>query len=142
MRFNSTQYNESALNIGLLIFRIFIGVAMISHGLPKLNTLMAGGNIEFMSFLGLSPATTMVLVIFSELVCSFFIILGLFTRLALIPLIITMIIAVFVVHLPMGFKEMEIGSLYLVSYILLMCSGSGYFSVDGMMTKRKEKSSW
>ncbi len=139
---NSTKINEEAVQFALLLFRVFLGIVMMTHGYPKLQKLMAGGNIEFMDFLGLGPAISLVLVVFAEFVCSIFLILGLFTRWMLIPLIITMLVAVFGVHINDSFGKMELGLLYLVGYIVLMIIGPGRYSIDGLIAKRKEKYAW
>ena len=139
---NSTKINEEAVQFALLLFRVFLGIVMMTHGYPKLQKLMAGGNIEFMDFLGLGPAISLVLVVFAEFVCSIFLILGLFTRWMLIPLIITMLVAVFGVHINDSFGKMELGLLYLAGYIVLMIIGPGRYSIDGLIAKRKEKYAW
>jgi putative oxidoreductase len=57
-------------------------------------------------------------------------ILGLATRLAIIPLIILMIVAVFIVHGNDGFEKQEIGLLFLVAYLFLLVTGPGKYSID------------
>ncbi|MDR2205889.1 MAG: DoxX family protein [Flavobacteriaceae bacterium] len=133
---NSTAYNPKLLNFGLFIFRAFVGCTMLTHGIPKMMNLFSGEKIQFMNFLGLSSEISYGLVVFAEVVCSFLLILGLFTRIALIPLIIAMLVAVGF-HWNEEFKEMEPAAFYLASYILLMISGAGKISVDGMTEKKK-----
>lgn len=128
--------NENYMNIIILVIRLSIAILMISHGLPKLNTLLAGGDIQFPDPLGVGKTVSLTLAVFAEIICSFFLFIGLATRLATIPLIITMLIAVFVVHGadPMDVKEM--GILYLLFYVLLLVTGSGKFSVDYLISKK------
>lgn len=139
---NSTKINEEVVHIALLLFRVFLGIVMITHGYPKLEKLIAGGNIEFLDFLGLGPTISLVLVVIAEFVCSIFLILGLFTRWMLIPLIIAMLVAVFGVHIGEAFNKMELGLHYLMGYIILMILGPGRFSIDGLINKRKERYAW
>lgn len=139
---NSTKINEEAVQFALLLFRVFLGIVMITHGFPKLEKLIAGGNIEFMNFLGLGSTISLVLVVFAEFICSILLILGLFTRWALIPLIITMLVAIFMVHINDGFEKMELPFHYLIGYIVLFILGPGRFSIDGLIAKRKEKYAW
>ncbi|WP_297984551.1 DoxX family protein [uncultured Chryseobacterium sp.] len=138
MKINSIEYNQTLLDVGLLIFRVFLGVALITHGLPKLTMLFSGEKIEFMSFLGLSPEFSLGLVVFAEFFCAIFLILGLFTRVSLIPPIIVMLVAAFGVHLKDGFGEMEHALLFLAGFIILLITGPGKFSVDGMTYKKND----
>ena len=130
----STRYSAGAFNAALLIFRFGIGVLMISHGYQK---LVHYGDIEpkFMNFLGLGTTFSLALVVFAEFFCSLFIILGLFTRLSAIPLIITMGVALFKAHNADFFGEGEKAALFLCGYLLLLLVGPGKISVDGMSGK-------
>lgn len=138
MKINSTQYDQRLLDVGLLLFRVFLGFALITHGLPKLMKLFSGEEIQFMSFLGLNPTVSLSLAVFAEFFCSIFLILGLFTRAILIPMIIVVAVAAFGVHLADGYKEMEHPLLFMAGFILLLITGPGKYSVDGMTYKRDD----
>jgi len=114
---------------------------MLSHGFPKLQQLFSGEEIQFYSFLWLSPKSTLILAVFAEFVCSIFIILGLFTRFALFFLLITMAVAGLIVHAADPFAKREMSLLYLSVYLLLFAFGPGRYSVDAMITRRRQ-SSW
>lgn len=140
---NYSNSNSTVLkDIILLIVRVFIGFAMLSHGFPKLQTLLEGGKIEFFDFLGLGPQITLILTVFSEFVCSILLILGLFTRVALGFLVFTMIIAGFVVLSAEPFAKQELSFIYLSVYLLLIVFGAGKFSVDYMIENRKRANDW
>ncbi|MFC6267515.1 DoxX family protein [Frigoriflavimonas asaccharolytica] len=121
----------------LLIVRMLVGLAMLSHGFPKLQTLINGGKIEFYNFLGLSSTISLGLTVFSEFVCSIFLILGLFSRYAAFFLAFTMIIAAFVFHGGDPWEKQEMSIIYLCSYFLLLAFGAGKFSIDSLIDKRK-----
>lgn len=139
---NTTNSNTVFKDIILLLVRVFIGFAMLSHGFPKLQMLLEGGKIEFFDFLGLGPTISLTLTVFAEFVCSILFILGLFTRVALGFLIFTMIIAGFVVHGADPFEKREMSLIYLSVYLLLITFGPGNISVDYMIEKRKRASDW
>ncbi|UZT98197.1 DoxX family protein [Chryseobacterium fluminis] len=141
---NYTNSNSGAIirDIVLLIVRVFVGFAMLSHGFPKLQMLLEGGKIEFFDFLGMGPQISLILTIIAEFVCSILLILGLFSRVALGFLIFTMIIAGFVVHGADPFEKRELSMIYLSVYLLLMTFGVGKFSVDEMIAKRKRATDW
>lgn len=141
---NYFKSNSSSVpkDIILLVVRVFVGFAMLSHGFPKLQMLLEGGKIEFFDFIGLGPLVTLVLTVIAEFVCSIFLILGLFTRISLGFLIFTMFIAAFVVHGADPFEKREMSLIYLSVYLLLMAFGAGKVSVDHMIEKRKRASDW
>lgn len=142
MNYNNSNFSSIPKDIILLAVRVFVGFAMLSHGFPKLQMLLAGGKIEFFDFMGLGPQVSLILTVFAEFVCSILLILGLFTRVALGFLIFTMIIAGFVVHGADQFEKREMSLIYLSVYLLLMVIGAGKVSVDHMIERRKRASDW
>jgi len=80
----------------------------------------------------MSPALSLGLAVFAEVICSILILIGFKTRLATLPLIITMLVAVLVVHFSDPFAIMEKALLYLLLYIILLFGGSGKYSVDAL----------
>ncbi len=142
MNYNNSNSGSIPKDIVLLVVRVFVGFAMLSHGFPKLQMLLEGGKIEFFAFMGLGPQISLILTVFAEFVCSILLILGLFTRVALGFLIFTMIIAGFIVHGADPFEKRELALVYLSVYLLLMVIGAGKVSVDHMIEKRKRASDW
>ncbi|MBO9691522.1 DoxX family protein [Chryseobacterium sp.] len=142
MNYNNSNWSSIPKDIILLAVRVFVGFAMLSHGFPKLQMLLAGGKIEFFDFMGLGPQISLILTVFAEFVCSILLILGLFTRVSLGFLIFTMIIAGFVVHGADPFEKRELALVYLSVYLLLMVIGAGKVSVDHMIERRKRASDW
>ena len=136
--FTSTKSNPLIIDIVLLVTRIFVGFAMLSHGYPKLQDLLSGEEIQFFSFLGLSDKTSLILAVFAEFVCSIFIILGLFTRFAVFFLIITMAVAGLIVHSGDPFQKREASLLYLSVYLMLFAFGPGKYSIDAMIGRKRE----
>ena len=132
---NSTGYNKTLLDWALLALRIFVGIGMLTHGFPKLMQLLSG-NYDFINFFGIGQKTSLILAVLAEVLCSLFIILGLFTRFVSIPLIITMLVAVFVVHNNEPFAKQEMALLYLFHYILIFVTGPGSISIDRMINRK------
>lgn len=129
-------------NVFLLLVRVAVSFAMLSHGFPKLQMLLEGGDIQFYNFLGLNSTISLTLTIFAEFVCSIFIILGLFTRWATFFLIFTMAFAAFIYHSGDPFDKKELSILYLCVYLLLFVFQAGKFSIDSMIKKRKQARAW
>jgi len=131
----SIHYSEWAFNLSIFCLRLVSGLMLLfGHGFDKLqkfNTLQG----SFYNFMGLGSRTSLVLAIFAELFCSIFIILGLFTRFSAIPLIITMLVAIFGHNAGRPWLENETGALYLTSFFVLLLCGPGKISIDGMLNK-------
>ncbi|MCW5908369.1 MAG: DoxX family protein [Chitinophagales bacterium] len=126
------KFPEWAFTIALLVMRLCFGIAMMPHGYKKLLTYSEKKD-GFMDFMGLGGPTSLALVIFAEFVCSGFIVLGLFTRLAVIPLIVAMSVAFFKAHNAELFGDGETSAIYLSGYIAILLLGPGKISVDGLV---------
>ena len=137
-RIFAVHNTSNEIHIALLFVRVAIGVLMLVHGLPKMGMLFSGEPIQFASVFGFSPAISLGLAVFAEVLCSLFLIAGLGTRLVVLPLIITMLVAVFQIHAADPFSVKEMGVHYLVTYIALLFTGSGKFSLDYLLFSQKE----
>jgi len=134
-RLLSVKYSAGAFNFAMLLLRIsFGGIMLVNHGMSKLMKFSTLQN-QFYSFLGMGPKFSLILALFAEIFCSLFIILGLFTRFAVIPLIITMLMAIYGVDAGKPLLESELGILYLTAFLTLLLCGPGNISVDKMMNK-------
>jgi len=123
-------------DLWLLLLRLGVGLSMLTHGIPKLQMLLAGGEIAFPDPLGIGAIWTLILVVFAEVVCSVFLVLGLFTRLASIPLVINMAVAFFVIHGTDPFGKKELALFYLFIYLNLLVFGGGDYSLDRAFRRR------
>ena len=133
----STDYNSNTISTALLVLRIGIGVLMLVHGLPKMAGLLSGDPVAFPALFGMSAEVSLSLTVFAEVFCSFLLIVGFGTRIATIPLIITMLVAVLYVHGNDPFAKQELGMLYLLAYVLLLITGAGKYSLDYLVTTKK-----
>jgi putative oxidoreductase len=135
-KFFSVTPNKIAIDIGLWILRTGIGLLMMPHGWKKLEAFNEKAE-GFYDFMDTGGRVSMGLAIFAEFFCSILLILGLCTRLALIPLIITMSVVVFVINWthPLGDKESAL--LYLIPYVVLFLTGPGRYSFDYLLFRKK-----
>ena len=109
---------------------------MLTHGLPKLEHLLGDETIQFASVLGLNETMSLAMAVFAEVVCSILILIGLGTRLAVIPLIVTMLIAIMHIHGADPFSVKEMAVHFLLMYIVLLIMGSGKYSADTLIFRR------
>ena len=138
-------YFKKILNscqLGLLVLRLTLGITMlISHGLPKYLSYSEKA-LRFPDPLGVGSEFSLILVVFSELFCSVLLIFGLATRVILIPLIITMCVAFFVIHSGDPFYKKELAFMYLMGYLSLFLAGGGAFSVRIDLFKKSSFLKW
>ncbi len=120
-------------DVGLLLLRIVLGTLMMSHGWDKLMNFADAE--KFPDPLGVTGPVSAMLTIFAELICSGFLVLGLFSRAALIPLIFTMLVVIFIVAAGTDLGEREHAILFLVPYISLWLTGPGRYSIDGLLNR-------
>lgn len=121
--------NVIAKDISLLSMRvIFCSMMFIAHGWGKLTNFSKMMN-GFPDPLGIGSTLSLSGAVFTEVVCSIMIILGIKTRWFSIPGLFTMLIAAFVVHANDGWNVKEKAILYAAVYLVLIISGGGKYSV-------------
>lgn len=96
------------INIGLLIIRLVIGISLAGHGAQKLFGWFGGhgpkGTGGFFTSIGIKPGVLMaVLVGLFEFIGGLLIAAGLFTWIGAVLITITMIGAIFKVHIQNGY---------------------------------------
>lgn len=137
MSFLNIKLPPAAQDAGLLILRIVMGFCMIyGHGWGKFGRLFGSEEISFADPFGLGPAFSLGLAAFAEVICALLVTIGLFTRAASIPLIITMVTAFFVAHFDDPFGQQEKVILFAGAYLALFFTGAGRYSIDAQLEKR------
>lgn len=128
----NSMLNNELRNVdwALFLLRILGGGFMLVHGYPKLMQVLEG-DFGFADPLGLGPALSIILVVFAEFVCAIALIVGFKVRLASIPLLITMLVAAFIIHGDDPWQKKELALLYAGIYLILFLMGAGRFGVDG-----------
>lgn len=136
-RIFSTGLPPAVFNLGTFILRVaFGGFMLLGHGLVKVQNFEKM-HPDFLALGGMSSHTSLLLAIFAEAFCSALIVLGLFTRLAAIPLIFTMGVAVFVATQPPLMQNGEKALLFMSGFIAVLFLGPGKWSLDGLISRRK-----
>lgn len=125
------------VDIALLLLRVaFGGLMLYGHGWGKFYQLLGDAPIRFEDPLGFGMLTTYGLAIFAEVLCAFLVVIGLFTRWAVLPIIFTMLVAIFFIHYHDPFYKMELALLYLAPFVALLLTGAGRYSLDGLRNSR------
>lgn len=118
------------INIALLFLRVSFSLfLLVLHGVPKIQNLMSD-NIQFADIFGMGATLSLVLATIIEVVLPILIIIGYKTRIASIPIILTMLVAALVYHAndPIGVKEKSL--LFMCGFITIALAGAGKYSID------------
>lgn len=124
-----TSSRPATLDVGLLFLRV-AGAPMIFmvHGMPKvLDYANELARIE--DPFGLGPHISLWTAIFAEVVCPLFIALGWFARLACLPIVVVLAIAMFVVHADWSLEQGQFGWLLMIIFITIALCGPGRWRV-------------
>ena len=120
-----------APHLGLLLLRVWFGLVLaFGHGAGKI------ANFEkFAASVGSKhgiplPELTAPFAIASEVVGGILLALGLFTRVAAIAIIGTMLVAAVWVHRADPFMDKEFALAYAVAALVVLISGPGKYSLD------------
>ena len=116
-------------NLALLVLRLGASGMLLTHGIPKIQRLFSSP-VEFPDPLGVGATTSLILALIGEVVGPLLVLIGYKTKLAAIPTIILMLVALLFIHLndPIGVKEKAI--LFLLMFAVIFLAGPGKYSVD------------
>jgi len=122
--------------LGLFLLRVVpAGILMSQHGWLKLRGFSGMAN-QFPDPLGISPHLSLALAVFGEFFCSALVVLGIWTRLAVIPPLITMSVALFIIHASDPFAKKELALMYWIVFVAVFLLGPGDWTI-GRVFKRK-----
>jgi len=119
-------------DVGLLVLRAWLGLSMlVLHGWPKVQGI-AEKSASFPDPLGVGSAMSLNLVVFAEVLCALLLVVGLAARFALVPLVVTMAVAFFIIHggALTGEGNGEMAFVYLAGFVALLIAGPGRYSLD------------
>ncbi len=122
-------------DIALLFLRIVVGsFMMIGYGWGNLSTF--GERFHaFADPFGFGMEITFSFAVLAEFFCAGLIIIGLFTRIAVVPIMITMLTAAFIIHAEDPWGKKEFALLYFIPFCTIFLSGPGRFSLDYKLFK-------
>ncbi|MNQ10187.1 hypothetical protein D3C85_230180 [compost metagenome] len=125
-----SDLGNSFNNAALLAFRVLLAIELFRvHGMKKFR--VENGQKEHVpNPLHLPEKLNGLVATFSDTVIPFFIILGLGTRLAVLPTIGVTAIGYFVVHKNDSLEVRDVPYMYTLSLLLLLALGAGTYSMD------------
>ncbi len=126
-------------DIPLLLVRLTLAYGFYGPAMMKLKNVQGIAD-WFASMHYIFPKLNAYLATITETSGVILLTLGFLTRFISIPLIITMLVAIFTVHLSHGFQAgnngFEIPFYYIIMLLVLVFSGPGKFSLDYLISKK------
>ncbi|QJI37222.1 MULTISPECIES: DoxX family protein [unclassified Pseudomonas] len=122
---NASQRDERARDFGLLFLRVSGGLFLLwVHGLPKL--LDYGEQLKVIEDpFHVGASVTLLLAIFAEVLCPLLIVAGVLVRLACLPILAVLLVALLVVHPEWSLFEGQFGWLLLILFTSILIAGPG-----------------
>lgn len=126
--------NHSERSIAYFALRVFVGVGMMMHGLPKLAAgpdrwVALGRTVTGIGFPG-PEVFWGFMAAFAEGFGGMLLVLGLLTPAAAFLIVVTMTVAVMVAHRGDGFGDRELAMFYFFNNLMFMLKGGGSYSID------------
>ena len=121
--------DEVSFDLGALLLRLTAGGTLLwHHGIVK---LMKFGELSdtFYDPIGMGHTISLSLILFAEVLCAILVVLGLWTRISTIPVIIGMAVAAFMANGDQPFAKQELGFIYMMAFIVIFFIGSGKYSL-------------
>ena len=132
--------------------RLIVGFGFMQHGVAKLSKGVDAFGAILQAMGVPSPHMIAWLVILTELFGGFAIFVGAFVALASVPMIATLLVAIFTVHLRYGFSSIKLQAvtpsgavfgppgyecalLYIACLVALVLSGAGPLSIDRLRSE-------
>lgn len=114
---------------GLLFMRVSTAImVLLVHGLPKLQNW----NLELHRIedpLGLGPTLTLSLAVFAEVLCPVLLILGVYARLACLPMLVVLHISLLLVHPDWTLEQGQFAWLLTILFTGLAITGPGPYAL-------------
>lgn len=134
-----TKEWKNAKDIALLILRLALGFFLIhGHGWGKLQVIFSGAEIEFMDPIGIGATLSFYLAAFAEGIAAFLLIIGLFTRLAAVVLMLNFL-AIFYTHVILfndAYLNLELQNLFFFGFLVVFIMGPGKHAIDYAVFKK------
>lgn len=130
-RFFSSKLSQGAVHFSLLLLRCTFSYMLFRHGWDKLMHFSRYAK-HFSNPLHIGSQNTLLLVIFAEVFCAFFVFIGLLGRLFSLLIFIEFLVILFCFR-NLGVGNLELAILYGCSFLIVLITGPGRISMDGVL---------
>ena len=127
---NASQCDERSGDVGLLFLRVSGGLFLLCvHGMPKLLDFTAQLQLIEDPF-HLGAHLTLILAIFAEVLCPLLVVAGVLARLACLPILFVLLVALLLVHPQWTVAEGQFGWLLLILFATVFIAGPGRLALN------------
>ena len=135
-RITASQPASNILDISLFLFRVLLSIElMMAHGLKKIGIGVAEPE-QIPNPLHFPQEFNDLFAIAANLIFPIFVILGLFTRLSVLPSLAVTLTGYFLLHWNDALLIKDGPFMYSLCYLLLLVLGPGRFSLDYFINKK------
>lgn len=132
----NTNLEGKLIHIALFVFRIALSLELIiAHGLKKLGVGVAEAE-QVPNPLNLPEAFNSLFADAANLVFPVFVIFGLFTRIAVLPILAVTLTGYFILHWNDALLIKDTPFMYSLCYLFLFFVGPGKYSIDNYLRKK------
>ena len=126
----ASQCDERSGDVGLLFLRVSGGLFLLCvHGMPKLLDFTAQLQLIEDPF-HLGSHLTLILAIFAEVLCPLLVVAGVLARLACLPILFVLLVALLLVHPQWTVAEGQFGWLLLILFATVFIAGPGRLALN------------
>ncbi|WP_342706108.1 DoxX family protein [Burkholderia arboris] len=130
------DFSRHATDLGLLFLRVTASVLLIVvHGLPKVVHYTAEAAVIEDPF-HLGRTLSILFAIFAEVVCPVFMIVGVWSRLAALPVMIITVVALAFVHPDWSLRDGQFAWMLLILFGTIAIAGAGRYTLPGLLLRR------
>lgn len=128
-----TKVADAKASTALFVFRVLLSLSLFNtHGLKKIVDF-EGTLAHIPDPFGFGSEFSAYMAVFANVICPVFVILGLFTRAAILPIVGITLAGFFIVHAADPWSVRDVPLMYSLSFLLLLYLGPGKYSLDAKL---------
>lgn len=130
-----SRMDRHQVSFGLLFLRVIGGALLISGRVSTWSALLDVHRLSTSAPFGIAGEFNWFLTLFSELLCTVLVMLGVFTKFTAVPPLVVMLVNALALPGGTAWSVREVYILYALPFFVLSFTGPGEYSVDGRFQK-------
>ena len=125
------RMDRQKVSLGLLLLRLAGGALLILGRAGTWSAMLHPNRAAFTDPFGVGGEFFWFLTIFSELLCTVLVMLGVFTRFTAVPPAVVMLVTAYALPYGTEWDLRQVHLLYALPFLALAVTGAGDYSIDG-----------